>query len=56
VGARDTPYILAAADYMVENIPSSQKVVIEDAAHLSNMDHPNEFKDIVQAFLNQHIG
>jgi len=56
VGAQDTPYILAAADYMAENIPSSQKVVIEDAAHLSNMDHPDEFKDIVQAFLNQHIG
>ena len=56
VGAQDTPYILAAADYMAENIESSQKVVIEDAAHLPNMDHPNEFKDIVQAFLNQHIG
>jgi pimeloyl-ACP methyl ester carboxylesterase len=56
VGAQDTPYILAAADYMGENIPSSQKVVIEDAAHLPNMDHPDEFKKMVQGFLNEHSG
>jgi pimeloyl-ACP methyl ester carboxylesterase len=51
VGAHDTPYILAAADYMAERIPSSQKVVIEDAAHLPNMDHPEEFQAIVTRFL-----
>jgi pimeloyl-ACP methyl ester carboxylesterase len=50
-GAHDTPYILAAADYMVERIPSVQKVVIEDAAHLPNMDHPEEFRIIVTNFL-----
>jgi pimeloyl-ACP methyl ester carboxylesterase len=51
IGAHDTPYILAAADYMAERIPSSQKVVIEDAAHLPNMDHPEEFQAIVTRFL-----
>ncbi len=51
VGAHDTPYILAAADYMAEIIPSAQKVKIEDAAHLPNMDHPYEFQTIVKAFL-----
>jgi pimeloyl-ACP methyl ester carboxylesterase len=51
IGAHDTPYILAAADYMAERIPSSQKVVIEDAAHLPNMDHPEEFQTIVTRFL-----
>jgi pimeloyl-ACP methyl ester carboxylesterase len=51
VGAHDTPYILAAADYMVERIPSAQKVVIEDAAHLPNMDQPDEFRSIVTNFL-----
>ena len=51
VGAHDTPYILAAADYMVERIPSSQKVIIEDAAHLPNMDQPEEFQAIVTNFL-----
>ncbi len=51
VGAHDTPYILAAADYMRERIPSARKVIIENAAHLPNMDHPHEFQKIVQAFL-----
>lgn len=51
VGAHDTPYILAASDYMVERIPSVQKVLIEDAAHLPNMDHPDQFQAIVSDFL-----
>lgn len=51
VGAHDTPYILAAADYMTEKIPSARKVIIADAAHLPNMDQPPEFQGIVKAFL-----
>lgn len=51
VGAQDTPYILAAADYMVERIPSAEKVIIEDAAHLPNMDHSGEFQTHVAYFL-----
>jgi pimeloyl-ACP methyl ester carboxylesterase len=51
VGAHDTPYILAAADYMIEKIPSARKVTIQDAAHLPNMDQPQEFREIVTAFL-----
>lgn len=51
VGAHDTPYILAAADYMIEKMPSARKVRIEDAAHLPNMDQPHEFQTIVKAFL-----
>lgn len=51
VGAHDTPYILAAADYMVQKVPAARKVVIADAAHLPNMDHPDEFQEIVTAFL-----
>jgi pimeloyl-ACP methyl ester carboxylesterase len=51
VGAHDTPYILAAADYMVEKIPSARKVIIEDAAHVPNMDQPQEFQGVVRDFL-----
>jgi len=51
VGAHDTPYILAAADYMIEKLPSARKVTIEDAAHLPNMDHPEEFQKTVKNFL-----
>ena len=51
VGEHDTPYILAAADYMVKKIPSVRKVIIEDAAHLPNMDQPQEFQTVVNDFL-----
>jgi pimeloyl-ACP methyl ester carboxylesterase len=52
VGAHDTPYTKAAADYMVSRMPSAQKVVIEDAAHLPNLDHPARFQQVVTAFLD----
>jgi pimeloyl-ACP methyl ester carboxylesterase len=52
VGAQDTPYTLAAADYMTQKIPSARKVIIEDAAHLPNMDQPHEFQEIVEHFLD----
>jgi pimeloyl-ACP methyl ester carboxylesterase len=56
VGSHDTPYIRAAAEYMEENIKSAQKVVIEDAAHLPNMDQPHEFQGIVADFLKNLQG
>lgn len=52
VGANDIPYMLAAADYMVEKIPSARKETLADAAHLPNMDHPGQFRRIVTAFLD----
>jgi pimeloyl-ACP methyl ester carboxylesterase len=52
VGAHDTPYTLAAADHMVEKMPSARKVIIDDAAHLPNMDQPEEFQGIVTMFLD----
>jgi pimeloyl-ACP methyl ester carboxylesterase len=51
VGAHDTPYILAAAEYMIEKLPSARMVRVEDAAHLPNMDHPDEFQTAVTNFL-----
>ncbi|HET9913992.1 MAG TPA: alpha/beta hydrolase, partial [Anaerolineales bacterium] len=51
VGAHDTPYILAAADYLAEKLSSARKTIIQDAAHLPNMDQPQEFREIVTTFL-----
>lgn len=50
-GEHDTPYILAAAEVMETKIRSARKVIIGDAAHLPNMDHPEEFQKIVRSFL-----
>jgi pimeloyl-ACP methyl ester carboxylesterase len=55
VGEHDLPYLLAAADYMEEHIPSARKVVMQDAAHLPNMDHPAEFRRIVDQFLSDAL-
>jgi pimeloyl-ACP methyl ester carboxylesterase len=52
VGEHDIPYMHAAATCMVENIPSARQVIIQDAAHLPNMDQPAEFQRIVTAFLD----
>lgn len=51
VGSHDTPYTLAAADYMQEKIKFADKISIEDAAHLPNMDQPQEFQKIIEEFL-----
>jgi len=51
VGDNDIPYMHAAADFMIERLPSARKIVIQDAAHLPNMDQPIEFRKIVEEFL-----
>jgi pimeloyl-ACP methyl ester carboxylesterase len=51
VGAHDTQFTLAAADYMLEKIPTARKAIIEDAVHLPNMEQPDQFQQIVQNFL-----
>jgi pimeloyl-ACP methyl ester carboxylesterase len=51
VGSHDTAYMVAAAQYMEEKIKFARKVVIEDAAHLPNMDQPQQFQGIVKDFL-----
>jgi pimeloyl-ACP methyl ester carboxylesterase len=51
VGAHDIPYVHAAADYMLAKLPSAQKAVIANAAHLANMDQPEEIRQVVTEFL-----
>lgn len=53
VGEYDLPYLHAAADYMVEHILSARKVIFKDAAHLANMDHPDQFEGAVRSFLTE---
>jgi pimeloyl-ACP methyl ester carboxylesterase len=55
VGEHDLPYLLAAADYMVEAIASARKVILADAGHLPNMDHPDQFQSAVRAFLDEVV-
>jgi pimeloyl-ACP methyl ester carboxylesterase len=51
VGEHDEPYALAAAGHMAAHLPNCRKAFVKDAAHLLNMDHPDEFRAIVEGFL-----
>jgi len=55
VGSQDIPYIHAAADYMDEGFKNSRVVIIEDAAHLPNMDQPVKFQRILTDFLSDLV-
>jgi pimeloyl-ACP methyl ester carboxylesterase len=50
-GALDHPEIVRAADVMAREIKGAQKVIIQNAAHVPNMEHPAEFNQAVLGFL-----
>jgi len=51
VGDVDVPTVLEASDQLVASIPHARKAVIHDAAHLPNLEHPEEFNRLVLDFL-----
>lgn len=50
-GALDDPEIVRAGNLMAKSIPGARKYIIEDSAHLANLEHPGEFNKIVLTFL-----
>jgi pimeloyl-ACP methyl ester carboxylesterase len=56
VGEHDIPYLQAAADYMLEHIVTSRKVILKDAAHLANLEHPKQFQSTIREFLVELSG
>jgi pimeloyl-ACP methyl ester carboxylesterase len=53
VGDKDVPTVMEAADLLMNSIPDVQKTVIEDAAHLPNLEHPAQFNRAVLDFLSE---
>jgi 2-hydroxy-6-oxonona-2,4-dienedioate hydrolase len=51
VGDADLEPIRETADLLVSSISGARKMVIHDAAHLPNLEHPGEFNRIVLDFL-----
>ncbi len=51
VGDEDAPPIFDAVELLMEKVPHARKAVIHDAAHLPNLEHPDEFNRIVLEFL-----
>jgi pimeloyl-ACP methyl ester carboxylesterase len=51
VGDQDLPTVLDAADLLMDSIPNVTKAIIHDAAHLPNLEHPEEFNRVALDFL-----
>lgn len=51
VGEYDIPYMHAAADVMGTKISDYRQVTIANAAHLPNMDQPEEFERVLTGFI-----
>lgn len=51
-GDQDLPGVLEAMDALAAGVPGAKKVVINDAAHMVNMEKPEEFTRVVLEFLD----
>ncbi len=53
VGDQDLPHVHVAADVLTTRIAGARKAVISDAAHLPNLERPDEFNQLLLDFLEQ---
>ena len=51
VGDKDLAPVLETADLLVSSIKGARRAMIHDAAHLPNLEHPEEFNRVVLDFL-----
>jgi pimeloyl-ACP methyl ester carboxylesterase len=52
VGDEDAPPIFDAVELLMEKVQNARKIVIHDAAHLPNLEHPEKFNSAVLGFLH----
>ncbi|MYD08986.1 MAG: alpha/beta hydrolase [Chloroflexi bacterium] len=52
VGENDLPHLHEAADYMAQRLPQARKLVLPNAGHLPNMEHPALFESKLREFLS----
>jgi pimeloyl-ACP methyl ester carboxylesterase len=51
VGDKDIPTVMDATEMLMEKLPHARRAVIKDAAHMPNLEHPEEFNRLVLDFL-----
>jgi 3-oxoadipate enol-lactonase len=51
IGDEDVPPVQDAVDVLMQKLKGARKAVIHDAAHLPNLEHPEEFNRVVLDFL-----
>ena len=52
IGENDLPFLRLAADYLTTHISDATRLLVSDAAHLPNMERPEQFCSIVEDFLS----
>ena len=55
IGDYDVERLIAHSDFIAQNIPGAQKVVMHGVAHYPNMEKPAEFNQLVLDFLAQKL-
>lgn len=53
VGSLDLPELLAVADLLSQGISGAEKVILPQVGHMSNMESPGKFNEIVLDFLSK---
>jgi pimeloyl-ACP methyl ester carboxylesterase len=53
IGAQDQPNVHATAAHILKHVAGARRAVIQDAAHLPNLDHPTVFRGLVKDFLTR---
>ena len=51
VGALDVPFLGGVADRIEREVPDARRVVIDGAAHMLNLEKPEEFRRVLAEFL-----
>ena len=51
IGDEDVPPVMDGAELLMKSVPHARKAVIHDAAHMPNLEHPDEFNRLVLDFL-----
>jgi 3-oxoadipate enol-lactonase len=55
VGDLDQPEILRVAEQLTGGVPEARKEVVSGAAHLPNLERPQEFNEVVLEFLSEAL-
>lgn len=50
-GDLDFPHVVERCEYLARHIPGAQRLMLRDAAHLPNLEHPQVFNRALLAFL-----
>jgi pimeloyl-ACP methyl ester carboxylesterase len=53
IGELDMPGIHEIADLLVDTNPNAKRVVVLEAAHMVNLEQPEEFNRLLVAYLGQ---